>query len=253
MALDVWKVIEKGFKKTFRNTGTTLIGIFFLIDLIGHISGTSFRQYLIDAELIPVAEGASQSLQFAWIGSPIISGVLMLAVIFASLITVIVTIRVFLKDKKNSIPPSFYKENIFSPAVNLIIGGILYSILITIGIILLILPGVYLILALFFWTVIVLDKNVGFFKAMKKSWKITKGTKTKFSIFLLLIVLALISFIVPLGVGFLVGIVGISETFGSLVVEIIVSSLLTVFQLGVVVEAYKKVIHREHQKTIQNT
>ncbi len=59
--------------------------------------------------------------------------------------------------------------------VNYLIASIIVSVAVSIGFILLILPGVYLSLRLTFFTYFLVDKNMGAMDAIQASWNATKG------------------------------------------------------------------------------
>ncbi|MDY6788487.1 MAG: hypothetical protein SVV03_00845 [Candidatus Nanohaloarchaea archaeon] len=238
MELDVWEALERGFRKTFEDTGLTLIVVFFLIGLVGRIAGESLRRYMLQSGIIESVTNASTVFPLAWIGPPSISILLAIAVVLMSLLATIVGVRTFLNDKRNVIPQEYYSQNLVRPLINLVIGGIVAGLVIAIGLVLLILPGLYLMLALFFWTIIVIDKEMGFFQAMKDSWRTTKGFDMKASLILLMFLLLAISYVLSLAAGVVAGISGMSNSFGGILIEVLISAVLTIFQLAVVVEAY---------------
>ncbi len=82
-----------------------------------------------------------------------------------------------------------------------ICASILYSISVFIGILLLVIPGIYLTLRLQFFTAYIVDEDCGAIESLKRSWETTKGQEMP--LFLLLLVMLLISLIglLLLGVG----------------------------------------------------
>ncbi|HZW60635.1 MAG TPA: hypothetical protein VFF04_00235 [Candidatus Babeliales bacterium] len=70
-----------------------------------------------------------------------------------------------------------------------IIATILSLLVIIPGLILLIIPGIYLTIRLYFFWFFILDKNAGIFESLKLSWQATRGQV--WHLFLLLLVLAL--------------------------------------------------------------
>ena len=87
-----------------------------------------------------------------------------------------------------------------------IASSIVYSIIVTIGIILLIIPGIYLGIRLQFYSAFIVDEDCGAIESLKRSWEITKGQELP--LFLLSLVLILISIIgmLLLGVGIFVAV-----------------------------------------------
>ena len=95
----------------------------------------------------------------------------------------------------------------FSHAVDKIVGPLVVGILIMIGMIFLIVPGIILALMWAFLYCVLADRpGTSFTEAMKISAAVTKGNR--FSIFLFMIVCSLLAFVsmIPLGLGLLVAI-----------------------------------------------
>lgn len=81
-----------------------------------------------------------------------------------------------------------------------------YSILIRIGFMLFVIPGIFLGARLFFTPYLVVDKNLSYKEAFKTSWKITKGKTIQLILFQLSILAVIILGLLILGVGLLVAI-----------------------------------------------
>jgi uncharacterized membrane protein len=79
---------------------------------------------------------------------------------------------------------------------------IIYSIVVFIGLILLILPGIYLIVRLHYYTAAIVDENAGIIDSLKRSWQITRGQVLP--VFVIMVIITVLSF-----VGMLALIVGI--------------------------------------------
>ncbi len=83
-------------------------------------------------------------------------------------------------------------------------GSILVGILILIGFVLLIVPGVIVALGLSFYAILMIDQNTGIQESMRKSWDLTKGIRLK--LLGLFVLLGLINILgaLALGIGLLV-------------------------------------------------
>ena len=86
--------------------------------------------------------------------------------------------------------------------VKTFLASLIYAIIVTIGLCLLIVPGIYLILRLQFYIFSIVDEDSGIVESLKRSWEITKGHA------LPLLVIALIMMAICL-VGLVIAIVGI--------------------------------------------
>ncbi|MDP8263350.1 MAG: hypothetical protein P9M13_08610 [Candidatus Ancaeobacter aquaticus] len=88
--------------------------------------------------------------------------------------------------------------------INYAAASIVFMILVTIGFILLIVPGIIVAIACMFFTYLIVDKNMGPIESLKKSAAITKGAR--FDLFVFIIVLGIINIIgaLCLGIGLFV-------------------------------------------------
>ena len=115
--------------------------------------------------------------------------------IFVSLAFTVITfflqiglIKIALKlvDKK----PAKFEELWAYPQylLRMIASSILYGLAVVGGLILFVVPGIYLALRLQFYSYVLLDKDTGVIDSLKKSWKLTQGNVINLFLFMLLII-----------------------------------------------------------------
>lgn len=85
-----------------------------------------------------------------------------------------------------------------------ILGSLLYTLVVILGTILFIIPGLILGLGLMFYSFYIIDLKINPFQALKNSWLITKGVKIKLSIFLSIILLINLLGAALIGLGLLI-------------------------------------------------
>ena len=110
----------------------------------------------------------------------------------------------------------------FAYAVPLVVAAILMAILMGIGFILLIIPGVYLAVAYMFTVPLIVEKNLGFWEAMETSRKTITRHWFKFAFILIIMTVIIFISIIPLGIGLIwaypmaIAVMGIlyRDTFG---------------------------------------
>lgn len=88
--------------------------------------------------------------------------------------------------------------------VNLLVSSILFGLIVGVGLILLIVPGIYLALRLQFYSYYVVDKNAGITDSLKMSWEKTRGKVLDLLLFALLLIALNILGALALLVGLLV-------------------------------------------------
>lgn len=207
MTLDIGTAVEEGVQRTLARNGLMLVAAFLLINLASAVLGFGSEQ---------AATGGAAMFS----GNP---AALLLVGITVSLLSVVVSIaslRVFVTDETEVVPDEAFKRNIGPALLHTIIGGILFGIAVAIGLILLIIPGVYLLLALFFWTVFVAVEDESFYEAMQSAWDLSKGHK--WQLLGLLLVIAIINI--------LLSVVGAVASFaGPRMVGVVVMQVLSAF------------------------
>lgn len=91
--------------------------------------------------------------------------------------------------------------------VNYLLASFLMAVIVGIGLLLLVIPGIYLAIRLQFYKFLIVDKeDIGPWMAIKESWRMTDGHSWKLFLFMLLIILINLVGAVLLGIGLLVSI-----------------------------------------------
>jgi hypothetical protein len=144
----------------------------------------------------------------------------------------IVAVRVFVGVETESIPPELVTRNLLPAVINGIVGGIVVGVLVIVGLVFLILPGVFLAIAFLFLRqeIAVEDKN--FLDAMSGSWNLTTGSRIQ--LFVLVVFLVLLGAVLPPLVGFVGGPVA------GTVVSTVVGALVLAYGVATVSQAYNQ-------------
>jgi len=164
-----WKSFRANIQKLF------IIYLLFKIDLLFIALGQAeFIGLLPIGALFSTATKLIQS-QHLISREMILAIVLFATIIFYTMIFQQGSINISLRihDKNEVKFSDFFNRDI--SAMGFMITWIIYNILITMGYIFIILPGIYLSLWFLFSIYIVVDKNTSPIESFKKSWKITGG------------------------------------------------------------------------------
>jgi len=113
-----------------------------------------------------------------------------------------IKISLELVDKKKAEFADLF--NAYPLLINFIIGSILYALIVVVGLLLLIIPGIYLGIKLHFYSYFIVDKKLGPIEALKESSRITQGTKWQLFLFVLVMGLLNIAGALALFVGLLI-------------------------------------------------
>lgn len=165
MAINITRAIVDATGRLFERNGLILLGAV-LIAQFAYTLGLS--------SLLPTMSVAPESIPTA--GS-ILGAVFLLLGIGGLLWLSVVSLRVFYIDETQTIPRSAYTENIGRAAVHLLVAGALYFLAVTFGFVLLIVPGIFLAVSLFFFDIHVAVRNRNFVDALGDSWTTTKGNR----------------------------------------------------------------------------
>lgn len=233
MPLKVADITRTGVDRTTATNGLQFVGIFFVLNAVNALFVTATAQQATMGR--PSPPGTPTSLLPGI--SPVIGGLVSFVVAITSVIVLIAAIRTFVSPVTESIPRDHFTRRLAWTWINFVIGGIVFSVIVVIGLILLIVPGLFLLVALFFWSVYVAEEGENFIDALRDSWHLTKGHRVR--LFLLGVVVVVVGMVI--GAIFNVpnvifgGIIGIvSQALGSAVV--------TVFYVATLATAYTQLV-----------
>jgi hypothetical protein len=144
----------------------------------------------------------------------------------------IVAVRTLVSPETETVPGEFVRRNIVLATINSVVGNFVAGVLILVGLVFLIFPGVFLAISFFFvrQEIAVEDKN--FIDALADSWALSQGNRIE--LFALAVVVVVI--------GFLASIPSVVLVFVSPLATALVSTLIgavtTVFGIAVAARAY---------------
>ena len=153
MKVDISAVLEGGYEKTVAPTGLQFAGLFFVLSVLNALLAPQPETLPLEDSPVggvaPVAGGgpAGPSLGL----SPGVAGLLSLLVTVLTVLVTIAAVRTFVADENEAIPEEYFTRNIAWVAVNVVVGGVAFAIVVGIGFFLLVIPGLFLLVNLFFW------------------------------------------------------------------------------------------------------
>jgi hypothetical protein len=240
--MDVFDSVKKGFKDLFSVKGAVLSTLFFISYLLLEVSfrawrvstysprSNAFTTRVIDASpmyLLPegfLIEGLSQ----------LVNGFLpysMFLAFFLPIIPTIIGFKWFTGKQIKSV------GEIVEVGFKLLLANLLVAIGVFLGSILLILPGIYLSIAMMFFPVLICSENKGL-ESLKESWRLSRHNELK--IFALLIVLSLL--VLPT---LFLDLEGLGAT------SVYFSALTTVIGIGSITEAYKQIKDKNKDQGVE--
>lgn len=136
----------------------------------------------------------------------------------------------FADNKKPRLTDLFYLPNQFGskttlahykPLISYTLATLLYTLIVLVGLVLLIVPGIILGIRLQFYGYLIIDKGMGPIEALKKSWQMTKGVTWEMFLLgilvLLIDILGLLALIVGLFISIPTGMIATARVYKKLI------------------------------------
>lgn len=231
MSVDIGQAVQEGGKRTIARNGLYLVAIVWVLNVLNGLFGNTIARDVMGE--VPGGGFGAPPMGPTLGLSPGLAGVLSFVVGLVMAVVVAGVIRTFVTDETEALPPETFTRNLLWMLVNLVIGGIVFGIVVGIGFVLLVVPGIFLLVSLVFWNVYVVVEDENFVEGFKRSWDLTGGNR------LMLFVLGVVVLIIYAVVGGVFGGVGgIAGGFVGLAITQIGAAFATVFGLATLARTY---------------
>ncbi|WP_199174863.1 hypothetical protein [Halegenticoccus soli] len=173
MSINITYILKESAGRSIERNGLLLMGIFFALSLANGLLGLGVARWAASREFAPAAVQANPFL----VVPPVVAGVISLVLGIASLVVSIAAIRVFVSPETDRLPREYFTRNVLWAALNVVVGGIIFGIIVALGFVALIIPGIFLLVSLAFWTVYVAVEDQNFVEGFRNSWALTRGRR----------------------------------------------------------------------------
>jgi len=250
MSLDIEAALSRGLDRTVQKNGLLLVGIFAVVNAVQSVIQASFYEQLAEValdealaaaetqdtrEAIIEAQGELGSqFPLAYLDVPVgLLGVLWILLGVVGIVLNVGAIRTFVSDQTDRLPVENFTRRLVWMLLNLVVGLVIYGLVVGIGLVLFVIPGIFFAVAFFFYNyeIVVDEKNV--IEAFSGSWNLTSGNR------LLLFVLGLIFLLVSSFVSYVLGFVFGGTAAGSLFTTL-VTTVIAVLGIAVAAQAYNQ-------------
>ncbi|SIR65463.1 hypothetical protein SAMN05421858_3151 [Haladaptatus litoreus] len=233
MSINVTRILKQGYSRSIERNGLMLIGVIFVISILNGLLGIGIDQWIASQQFTPGEIQANPTLLIP----PIAGGIVSLVLGIALLVVSIAAIRVFVSEETERLPREYFTRNMVWAALNLFVGVIVFGIIVALGFVALIIPGIFLLVALAFWTVYVAVEDQNFITAFRSSWGLTRGYRLSLLVLGVAVILLTALITLAFGVGDLA-----SGSFAGDIVALVfaqaASAITTVFSTAVLATAY---------------
>lgn len=256
MSITIETALRRGINRTVARNGLLVVGILYVVSTINAIVGLGVQRWVANQGMFPMGVPFSRGMDAGVSGEmgaalfaipPAVGAVVSLIAGLATIVLTIGALRTFVSDETERLPSEHFTQNMVWPGLNFLVGTIVFGVLVALGFVFLIVPGIFLLVALAFWTVYVAVEDENFVEAMQDSWGLTRGHRLR--LFLLGVAVAVIALVVSAVFG-VAGIVG--GVIGVIIVQI-GSALTTVFTLATLAAAYEQLVALPSEETTVTT
>lgn len=250
MSVDIGGAMERGFDRVTTREGATFVAALAVVGItVGLVWESIIGTLATDVEAyFPfLPPEAAAELRNTWADYEVLLDVglsvqaLLGLVVLLWLLRLLVRIgavRWFVGDGTGQIEGALFTRRLGWTVVNVVAGGILYIAAVAVGLLLLVVPGIFLAVALFFYNYEVIVEGENFVDALANSYALTAGDRLE--LFLLGLVFALL--------GVVVGLAGTPSLLpGRLLPAVVgaaVSSAFGVYALATAADAYRQLTER---------
>lgn len=238
MSLDVGDALREGASRTTAANGLLLMTGFAAVAVASLVAQHSYLSWAIEEGLLtpevrelmgqnpaPMAVGVPVAAALGlWAGTAIVAEGLR-----------IVAIRTFVSRYTDRIPAVLVTRRLGWAVLNGFVGTVLVNLLIVLGSVLFVVPGVFLALSLFFVRQEIAVEDVNFVEAMANSWDLARGNRVE------LAVLAVVWITLAVGLWIVGGVIGVALSGAPAVaaaISVVLGAPLTVFGVAVGARAY---------------
>ena len=231
MSLQVGSTITNGLRRVASRNGLLLILAFATVGTAWQVAFNS----AVAASLPP--EFGGQLAPTVDAPLPVLAAVTVALFLVLPVLSV-VAIRTFVAGATDRIPRAFVTRRIVWVVANLLVGGVVLGVLVGLGTLLLVIPGIVLYVALLFMAVFIAVEDENFVAAMADSWRLTRGSWLRLLAIVLIVTVPFTVLITALSVGLALAL-GPSSAAAALVTAGI-SMAFSVVILGVLAEAFER-------------
>lgn len=172
MSLNIGRALQDGVERTVSRNGLVLAVVWLALGAVNQLTyNSAIRGFLPEASRQPGLLGPSLPMSAG------VAAVLLFFLYLASFVVTAVALRTFVSEETQRIPREYVTRNLGWFLVNYFVGYVVFLIVVWIGTILLIVPGIFLLVSLYFWIVFVAVEDQNFVEAFRNAWDLASGNR----------------------------------------------------------------------------
>lgn len=234
MSLRIGAALKEGGYRLVSRTGAILMVSYVALYALYAVAFNDLINALyaeIDLEIEAISPALEAPL---WLSGTIVG----LCVVLLTYLSV-VAVRTFVANERDGFPRDLLADHAVFATLNLLVGGFVLTVLLMVGFVLFVIPGVFLAVTLIFMTMYVAVEDENFVSAMRNSWGLTDGER--FSVFFLLLVIFAVLFAVSMGTAIVALVLSIAGASGfGQFLNVLVLGPATMYNLAVLSVAFRQ-------------
>ena len=240
MALQLGRAISDGIGRVLSTTGAALFVGLLAIQLVTQVGINTAIVGFLPPEAASAAATGSPGLSLPL--PPGVGVALTLVGIIVSTVYFVVLARALSRPRRelSTLPSTLYTRRIVRATLATFLAGLVVSVAVSIGLVLLVLPGIFLAASFFFFIFAAGVEDRGTLGSLRRSWGLARGNRLKLS--LLVVAVGVVSGIVST-VGTLLDFAGLSSL--SDVAVTVVNSGFFIVVYGTLAAAYRQLRDEE--------
>lgn len=237
MSLNIGDALAVGFEKLRTPAGLQLGALYVFAVVLTALGANSITVAL--APDLPPSAAPALALPVGVAGG---TALLFLGIVVGAVLSVVVFRAVDHPPAELDTIPDGLTHALPRTVLFLFVAGVIQGVLVAVGIVLLIIPGLFVLVSLYFSQVYIAVEGEGPLEGLASSWSLATGNR--FRIFGLVVVVGVVSLLVS-AVGQVAGVA--SPLAGSLL-SLVLSGFLTVFTSAVIVDAYHQLSSEQAER-----
>lgn len=230
MSLQLGPALKRGATQLLSRSGAVILAAYAVTMLVYQLSFNTLLEPVLTRLTPPGADPTAATAGLVTLPVPgAVAGALVAVALLAAAVVGVVAVRTFVARERDRIPRRFLTDRMPFVVANLLVGGVAFGVVVLVGTVLLVVPGVVAYVGLLFMTQFVAVEKVNFVTAMRRSWRLTKGSRIRLFVLVLVLLAGIfaVTFVANFGLGLAVGASGVGGAgFGVALVNVVTSLYL---------------------------
>jgi hypothetical protein len=241
MSLQIGPALREGGRNLLSRIGAILLVTYIaLMGALLAVSNTMVAALYRQAGLTAVADGLPLVLD---VPLAVAGGGYLLGIVAATYHS-LVAVRTFVAGARDSFPPGAFTRNVPLGILNILVGGLAYGLLVAVGTVALVVPGVIAYVAFLFMLPYIAVEDRNFVDALRSSYRLSKGHWLM--LFVLVVIVVSASGLVGGIAGFLSGLL-LPPVVGQAVI-VVVQAPASLYTVAVLAAAFTQLRDAERER-----